>query len=199
MTAYILRRLLLIIPTLFGIMVINFFIIQIAPGGPVEQTLALWQAHGSNSLDRITKPTSDFVDTANSNSYAGSENRVTYPGSRGVSEELMRELEKQYGFDKPIWERFWQSMWNYLRLDFGESFYRDISVINLMLEKLPVSISLGLWSTLIIYMCAIPLGIRKAVLDDQPFDRWDQCVDYCCLLDSWIFTCYLACRPFCWW
>lgn len=175
MSAYIIRRLLLIIPTMFGIMVINFFIVQVAPGGPIEQTIARWQSAGNNSaLERVSRSENDFADNTPHN--AQNTDKVSYRGSQGVAPELIEELKKQYGFDKPLWQRFWQSMGNYLIFDFGDSFYRDISVIDLLLEKIPVSLSLGLWSTLCIYLLSIPLGIRKAVTDGTVFDRWSSAV-----------------------
>ena len=175
MSAYIIRRLLLIVPTMFGIMVLNFFIVQLAPGGPIEQTIARWQFGGhSGALERVSGSESDFSNGSSSN--ASSSDKISYSGSQGVSPELIEELKKQYGFDKPLWQRFWQSMANYLVFDFGDSFYRDISVIDLILEKIPVSLSLGLWSTLFIYLLSIPLGIRKAVADGTVFDRWSSAV-----------------------
>ncbi|NCQ25043.1 MAG: microcin C ABC transporter permease YejB [Roseovarius sp.] len=167
MGAYILRRLLLIIPTLFGIMVINFALVQFVPGGPVEQMIANMQGQG-NVFESFAGAGSDtgqdLVGTA-----GGSD---AYLGARGLPPELIKELEEQFGLDKPPVERFFNMMWNYLRLDFGESYFRKIEVLDLVLEKMPVSITLGLWSTLIAYIVSIPLGVAKAVRDGTRFDTW---------------------------
>lgn len=162
MGAYILRRLLLIIPTLLGIMIINFAMIQFVPGGPIEQVLARLDGGG------------DALQGISGGGDAGSENsgNSEYLGARGLPPEFIAELEKQFGFDKPPLQRFLDMLWNYARFDFGESYFRSISVTDLVLEKMPVSISLGLWSTLIAYLVSIPLGIRKAVRDGTAFDTW---------------------------
>jgi len=160
MLAYIIRRLLLIIPTLFGIMLINFAIVQFAPGGPVEQTLAQVRQQNIGATARISGGGSEVVQTESSR------------GARGLDPQFIEELKKQYGFDKPAPERFWQMLTSYVRFDFGNSFYRDRSVVDLVLDKMPVSISLGLWTTLITYLISIPLGIRKAVRDGTQFDVW---------------------------
>lgn len=167
MGAYIARRLLLIIPTLFGIMLLNFAIIQFAPGGPVEQILSQLEegAHGGGATDRFSGG-GDGAATQTTN--VGDQGR--YRGSQGIDPELIAALEKQYGLDKPVLERFGLMLWNYARFDFGESFARSETVINIILEKMPVSISLGLWATLISYLVSIPLGIRKAVRDGSTFD-----------------------------
>jgi microcin C transport system permease protein len=162
MGAYILRRLLLIIPTLLGIMIINFALVQFVPGGPIEQIIAQIEGEG-NVFEGIAGGGAEVQATASG------EDGV---GRRGLPPEFIADLERQFGFDKPPLERFLNMMWNYMRLDFGESYFRSISVIDLVLEKMPVSISLGLWSTLIAYMVSIPLGIRKAVRDGTPFDTW---------------------------
>lgn len=164
MAAYILRRLLLIIPTLLGILLVNFTIIQFAPGGPVEQIIAeLTQAGGGGSAtDRFTGGSGDL-------NAGGS---TEYRGAQGLDPEFIKELEQQFGFDKPPIERFGLMVWNYVQFDFGESYYRSISVIDLILEKMPVSISLGLWTTVLSYLVSIPLGIRKAVKDGSSFDIW---------------------------
>ncbi|MDP7449903.1 MAG: ABC transporter permease subunit, partial [Candidatus Latescibacteria bacterium] len=169
MTAYILRRLLLMVPTLFGIMVLNFIIVQSAPGGPVEQVIARMQGHDGGAADRVTGGGAGEVMAAD---LGGMEANARYRGARGVDPELIRELEALYGFDKPAHVRFFDMMGRYLRFDFGESFFRDRDVADLVLDKLPVSISLGLWSTLFIYSLSIPLGIRKAVRDGSRFDVW---------------------------
>ena len=166
MGAYILRRLLLIIPTLFGIMVINFTLTQFVPGGPIEQVLARLDG-GGDAFQTIA----GGGDAGGGMEDAGSSDE-RYIGSRGLPPEFIASLEKEFGFDKPPLERFLGMMGNYLRFDFGQSYFRSISVVDLVLEKMPVSISLGLWSTLIAYLVSIPLGIRKAVKDGTTFDTW---------------------------
>ncbi|MFY0617315.1 microcin C ABC transporter permease YejB [Shimia sp.] len=165
MGAYILRRLLLVIPTLLGVMIINFTLVQFVPGGPVEQVIAQMQGEGDV-----------FSGFAGGNEDVGGEETFgsdsEYLGARGLPKEFIEELEKEFGFDKPPLERFLSMMGNYMRLDFGESYFRKISVVDLVLEKMPVSITLGLWATLIAYAVSIPLGIRKAVKDGTPFDTW---------------------------
>ncbi|GAA6193414.1 microcin C ABC transporter permease YejB [Phaeobacter sp. NW0010-22] len=164
MGAYILRRLLLVIPTLLGIMIVNFTLVQFVPGGPVEQIIAELQG-GGDAFESFAGGGSD-VETQ-----SGAPNEE-YVGARGLPPEFIAELEKEFGFDKPPLERFLSMLGNYMRLDFGESYFRSVSVIDLVLEKMPVSISLGLWSTLIAYLVSIPLGIRKAVSDGSSFDTW---------------------------
>ncbi|QYX56397.1 microcin C ABC transporter permease YejB [Roseovarius sp. SCSIO 43702] len=165
MGAYILRRLLLIIPTLLGIMTINFVLVQFVPGGPVEQIIANMQGEGdafsgfAGGGGDVTTEASDFENEG-------------YLGARGLPPEFIKELEAQFGLDKPPLERFVNMLWNYARFDFGESYFRKITVIDLVLEKLPVSFTLGLWSTLLAYLVSIPLGIRKAVKDGSRFDTW---------------------------
>lgn len=166
MAAYILRRLLLIIPTLFGILLLNFIVVQFAPGGPVEQVIAQMQGMDSTATSRI----SGGSDTLSQASAQAGDSQ--YRGAQGLDPAFIAELEKQFGFDKPAHERFFLMVTNYLKLDFGESYFRDQKVIDLIADKLPVSITLGLWSTLIIYLSSIPLGIRKAVKDGTPFDVW---------------------------
>ncbi|MCL7462018.1 microcin C ABC transporter permease YejB [Pseudomonas sp. NW5] len=164
MLAYILRRLLLIIPTLLGILLINFVIIQAAPGGPVEQMIAKLEgldAAAGGATGRIAGGGAEVA-------AAG----ASYRGAQGLDPELVKEIEKMYGFDKPASERFWIMLQNYLQLDFGSSFFRDATVIELIVEKMPVSISLGLWSTLIMYLVSIPLGIAKAMRHGSAFDVW---------------------------
>ena len=162
MGAYILRRLLLIIPTLIGIMIINFTLVQFVPGGPIEQILA--QLEGGGDVFE------GFAGGGGEVDQGGGEDG--YQGARGLPEDFIKDLEKQFGFDKPPVERFLHMLWDYARFDFGESYFRSISVIDLVLEKMPVSITLGLWSTLIAYLVSIPLGIRKAVRDGSSFDTW---------------------------
>ena len=163
MGAYILRRLALIIPTLIGIMLLNFVIVQAAPGGPVEQMIAEMEGHGGSALARASGGGSGGEVSAGSG-----DSRA----SRGLPPELLEEIEAMYGFDKPAHERFIKMLGDYATFDFGDSFFRDRSVIELIIDKMPVSISLGLWSTLIIYLISIPLGIRKAVHDGSRFDVW---------------------------
>ncbi|MBB5516397.1 microcin C transport system permease protein [Rubricella aquisinus] len=159
MGAYILRRLLLIIPTLFGILLINFTLVQFVPGGPIEQIIADLEGAGS-ATERFTGGTVD----------AGAGEESGYRGARGLPPEFIAELEAQFGLDKPPLERFFLMIGDYLVFDLGESYRRSISVVDLVLEKMPVSITLGLWSTLIAYLISIPLGIRKAVNDGTKFD-----------------------------
>lgn len=163
MGAYILRRLLLVIPTLLGIMIINFTLTQFVPGGPIEQIIARMEG-GGDVFATIAGGAGD----ADLGADGGSE----YAGARGLPKEFIEELEREFGFDKPPLERFLTMMWNYIRFDFGESYFRSISVVDLILEKMPVSITLGLWSTLIAYMISIPLGIKKAIRDGSRFDTW---------------------------
>jgi microcin C transport system permease protein len=163
MGAYILRRLLLVIPTLLGIMIINFSLTQFVPGGPIEQILANLEGQG-DVFENIAGGSGDAD--------VGQQADSDYVGGRGLPPEFIAELEREFGFDKPPLERFLNMMWNYMRLDFGESYFRSISVFDLVVEKMPVSITLGLWSTLIAYMISIPLGIKKAVKDGTPFDTW---------------------------
>src|SRR5215469_3612981 len=169
MVAYIARRLLLMIPTLFGIMTINFFIVQAAPGGPVERTIAEIKGTGTDATARITGGAGDSAGGTTGASGMPSA-PSEYRGARGLPPELIKEIEKLYGFDKPPLERFVGMIRNYLVFDFGKSFYRDRTVVDLVKDKLPVSISLGLWSTLLIYLISIPLGIGKAVRDGTGFD-----------------------------
>ncbi|MCM1322617.1 MAG: microcin C ABC transporter permease YejB [Acetobacter sp.] len=157
MRNYILKRLLLIPVTLFGILIINFAIIQLAPGGPVEYMLAQYKGINTSSTGNINTGTPNL-------------NEQKYQGSKGVPDDLVKELEKQFGFDKPVHERFLKMLKDYLSFDFGKSYYKDKSVLELIKERMPVSISLGLWSTLLIYLIAIPLGIKKARQDGEQFD-----------------------------
>ncbi|SFO86344.1 microcin C ABC transporter permease YejB [Tranquillimonas alkanivorans] len=162
MGAYILRRMLLVIPTLLGIMIVNFVLTQFVPGGPIEQVLAQIEGEG-DVFEGIAGTGSETV---------GGGGESDYAGARGLPPEFIEQLEREFGFDKPPLERFLTMMWNYIQFDFGESYFRSISVIDLVLEKMPVSITLGLWSTLIAYVVSIPLGIRKAVRDGTSFDTW---------------------------
>lgn len=172
MGAYIARRLLLMIPTVFGIMALSFLIIQLAPGGPVEQFLGQLEGNASTATARISgEAGGDLAGTPGlSSSNDGATSR--YRGAQGLDPEFILQIEKQFGFDKPPLERFGTMLWNYLRFDFGDSYYRDVSVVELIIEKMPVSISLGLWMTLISYGISIPLGISKAIRDGSRFDVW---------------------------
>lgn len=179
MFAYILRRLFLMVPTLFGIMLINFLVIQLAPGGPVEQVIAKVKGQGVDATARFGGGGgSDTLQTMANDQFKASASAATskYRGAQGLDPEFIKELEVQFGFDKPLHERFWLMLKNYSRLDFGHSYFRDTSVIDLIKEKLPVSISLGLWTTLLIYLLSIPLGIRKAIRDGSHFDVWTSAV-----------------------
>ncbi len=166
MGAYILRRILLMIPTMIGIMAISFAIIQFAPGGPVEQVIA--DLTGQSQGDRLSGGGSDL----GGQQAGGEESSGKYRGAQGLDPEFIKKLEKQFGFDKPPLQRFGEMMWNYIRFDFGESFFRNTTVIDLILDRMPVSISLGLWIMLFSYAISIPLGIRKAVSDGSTFDVW---------------------------
>ncbi len=163
MGAYIARRLALIIPTLLGVMVINFVLVQFVPGGPIEQVIAQMEGQGN---------VFGGFDGAGADVNVGAIENERYQGARGLPPEFIAQLEREFGFDKPPVERFLHMMWNYIRFDFGDSYFRSISVVDLVIEKLPVSISLGLWSTLIAYLVSIPLGIRKAVRDGSRFDTF---------------------------
>ena len=162
MLSYIFRRLILIVPTLVGIMCINFFLVQFVPGGPIEQIISDLEKN-SSFLDSIG---------GGSQEVRTSDGLDSYKGSVGLPKDFIDELEAQFGFDKPLWERFFSMMYDYITFDFGDSYFRSISVIELIIEKMPVSISLGLWTTLLAYMISIPLGIRKALLDGSSFDNW---------------------------
>lgn len=175
MGAYILRRLLLMIPTLLGIMAVSFVVVQFAPGGPVEQAIAQFSGIGVSSTARVTGTAEgDFsgIESASRDSDSSAEGASQYRGARGLRPEYIAALEKQFGFDKPPHERFLSMLWNYLRFDFGDSYFQGKSVIGLVIEKLPVSITLGLWMTLLSYGISIPLGITKAVRDGSRFDVW---------------------------
>jgi microcin C transport system permease protein len=175
MLSYIARRLMLMLPTLFGILLINFAIVQAAPGGPVEQLVAqLTSADASGASSRISGPSTDFGATT-SGALQGS-TQGAYRGAQGIDPDLLADIKKAYGFDKPPLERFWLMLSSYAQFDFGTSFFRDRAVIDLLLEKLPVSISLGLWTTLLVYFISIPLGIKKAVRDGSQFDVWTSAI-----------------------
>jgi microcin C transport system permease protein len=174
MAAYILRRILLMIPTILGIMAISFIVIQFAPGGPIERIIAQLSGTDVSATARISGGTGgDFAGTQGSQGGGGDADiNSKYRGAQGLPPEFIADLEKQFGFDKPAYQRFFLMIWNYARFDFGESYFRDVSVLKLIGEKLPVSISLGIWMTLVSYLISIPLGIRKAVRDGTSFDVW---------------------------
>jgi microcin C transport system permease protein len=175
MAAYLLKRLLLIVPTMIGIMTISFIIVQFAPGGPVERVIAQLTGSDVGATSRIGGGGSDGL-TSGGRSMSGQSGADAassrYRGAQGLDPEFIKQLERQFGFDKPAHERFFLMMKNYLLFDFGKSYFRDISVIQLIKEKLPVSISLGVWMMVLTYLIAIPLGIRKAVRDGEKFDTW---------------------------
>jgi len=173
MAAYIVRRILLLIPTLFVIMLVNFVVLQFLPGGPVEQIIAELTGQGADITERVTQTGgSELLETTTPQTGSGSEPRGSYRGAQGLDPEFIAELERQFGLDKPLHERFFLMMRNYLVFDFGDSFFRDESVVSLIIQKMPVSISLGIWSTLLVYLISIPLGVAKAVRDGTRFDIW---------------------------
>lgn len=167
MTTYIARRLMLMVPTLFGILLVNFVIVQFAPGGPVERAIAQASGLGSDVTTRVGGSSGEGAQAT-----APVDTSTRYQGAQGLDPAFIAELEKQFGFDKPAHVRFFTMLADYVRFDFGDSFYRGTSVGDLILDKLPVSLSLGLWTTLIVYLVSIPLGIRKAVRDGSRFDSW---------------------------
>ena len=173
MTAYIIRRILFMIPTMFGIMLVAFVVVQFAPGGPVEQVIAKLTGADTSATSRISGGGGDFGARGMAQGGSGVDSVASkYRGAQGLDPEFIKKLEKQFGFDKPAYERFGIMLWNYARFDFGKSYFRDISVLQLIKEKLPVSMSLGIWMTLLTYLISIPLGIRKAVEDGSRFDMW---------------------------
>src|SRR5437763_7977572 len=173
MSAYIVRRLLLMVPTLFGIMLVAFVVVQFAPGGPVERVIAQLSGADTGATSRISgAPGGDLGSRGQPGAAAGEAINSKYRGAQGLDPEFIKSLEKQFGFDKPAYQRFFLMLWNYMRFDFGKSYFRDTPVLQLIKEKLPVSISLGLWLTLLTYLISIPLGIRKAIQDGSRFDVW---------------------------
>ena len=169
MAAYILRRIALMAPTFLGIILINFIVIQFAPGGPIDQAIAQLEGYGDAAMERVTRGGAEIVRSAES-----SDSR--YRGAQGLDPAYVAELEKRFGFDRPVHERFFKMVGDYLSFDFGESYFRDRRVVDLVLEKMPVSISLGLWTTLLVYLISIPLGVAKAVRDGSRFDVWTSAV-----------------------
>src|SRR5881396_1522461 len=178
MTAYIIRRLLFMVPTLFGIMLVSFVVVQFAPGGPVERVIAQLSGADTGATSRISGSPGGDLGARGQPGGAIAVDAVTskYRGAQGLDPEFIKSLEKQFGFDKPAYQRFFIMLWNYSRFDFGKSYFRDTTVLQLVKEKLPVSISLGIWLTLLTYLISIPLGIRKAVRDGTRFDTWTSSV-----------------------
>ncbi|MCB1512057.1 MAG: ABC transporter permease subunit, partial [Hyphomicrobiaceae bacterium] len=173
MAAYLFKRILLIIPTMLGIMLLNFIIVQVAPGGPIEQVMAELSGSASSIDSRVGGGSEGIGAQSPADVASGAAGaNAGYRGSQGLDPELIKELEKQFGFDKPPVERFLHMLWNYATFDFGRSYFQGRPVIDLIWEKLPVSISLGVWMVLLTYLISIPLGIRKAVQDGSPFDVW---------------------------
>ena len=169
MGAYLVRRILLIFPTLFGIMLINFAVIQIVPGGPVEQMIAQMTGTAVESTARFSGGgEGELSSNFDASSFDNGDSK--YRGSQGLDPDIIKEIEIMYGMDKPAHERFFKMLKSYIFFDFGESFFRDQKVTSLVLDKMPVSISLGLWTTLLVYLISIPLGIRKAIKDGSRFD-----------------------------
>ena len=169
MIAYAIRRIALMIPTLFAIMVVNFFIVQAAPGGPIQQMISKLKGSDISATERVSSTGGELRNQSGNT-------QAQYRGARGLDPAFIKELEKQYGFDKPPFDRFVLMMKNYATFNFGTSFFRDQSVVSLIEQKLPVSISIGLWTTLLTYLISIPLGIRKAVRDGSRFDIWTSAI-----------------------
>jgi microcin C transport system permease protein len=175
MIAYIIRRLLLMIPTLFGIMVINFVVIQVAPGGPVEQMIAQLRGTAVDPTARFSGGGGDIQGGQQQQAQSGGVS-TKYRGAQGLDPAIIKQIEVAFGFDKPLHVRFWDMLRNYAVFDFGESLFSGRRVVDIVIEKMPVSISLGLWTTLIVYLVCIPLGIAKAVRDGSRFDLWTSTV-----------------------
>src|SRR5467141_3873402 len=176
MSAYIARRILLMLPTLLGILLVSFVVVQFAPGGPVERVLAQLTGADTGGASRISGGGGDFGARGQTGAHADAAVSSKYRGAQGLDPEFIKKLEVQFGFDKPAPERFALMVWNFARFDFGKSYFRDVSVLQLIKEKLPVSMSLGIWMTLLTYLISIPLGIRKAVMDGSKFDTWTSAV-----------------------
>lgn len=177
MLAYIARRLLLMIPTLLGIMFVSFVLVQFAPGGPVERVLAQLQGNDTSATSRFSGGSGgDLGGAVQPGAISGDAVSSKYRGAQGLDPEFVKSLEKQFGFDRPAHERFLKMLWDYARFDFGRSYFRDVTVVSLIAEKMPVSISLGLWMTLLSYGISIPLGISKAIRDGSRFDVWSSAV-----------------------
>src|SRR6201991_5075663 len=176
MGAYIVRRKFLMLPTLFGILFVSFLVVQFAPGGPVDRVIAQLSGADTGGLSRVSGGGGDFGNRGQVNAAAADAVNSKYRGAQGLDPEFIKKLEKQFGFDKPAPERFALMVWNFARFDFGNSYFRDVSVLQLIKEKLPLSISLGSWLTFLTYLISIPLGIRKAVKDGTRFDTWTSSV-----------------------
>jgi microcin C transport system permease protein len=176
MGSYILRRLLLMVPTLLGILFVSFVVIQFAPGGPVERVIAQLTGDDVSATARVSGGGSEVMRSGGGPGGGMDPVSSKYRGAQGLDPEFIKELERQFGFDKPAYERFGLMLWNFVRFDFGKSYFRDASVIDLIREKMPVSISLGIWMTLLTYLISIPLGISKAVRDGSRFDTWSSTV-----------------------
>ena len=173
MTAYLIRRVLFMIPTLFGIMLVSFIVVQFCPGGPVERIIAQLSGSDTGATSRVSGSQGDLGSRGQLQGPSGIDaGNSKYRGAQGLDPEFIKSLEKQFGFDKPAYQRFFLMLWNYSRFDFGKSYFRDTTVLQLIKEKLPVSVSLGIWLTLLTYLISIPLGIRKAVHDGSHFDVW---------------------------
>src|SRR5665213_1076793 len=191
MAAYIARRIFLMIPTLIGILFVSFVVVQFAPGGPVERVLAQLSGADTGGTSRISGGGGDFGPRGQASIASGAVNSK-YRGAQGLDPDFIKGLEKQFGFDKPAPERFALMVWNFVRFDFGKSYFRDVSVIQLIKEKLPVSMSLGIWMTLLTYLISIPLGIRKAVKDGSTFDTWTSAVGSAASCSR---SCWSSCLP----
>ena len=174
MTAYIIRRLLFVIPTILGMLLVTFVVVQFAPGGPVERVLAVLSGADTGAGARVPGggQGGDFGARGAQTGPQFEGGSPKYRGAQGLDPKFIESLERQFGFDRPAHERFFLMVWNYLRFDFGRSYFRDVTVLELIKEKLPVSISLGIWLTLLSYLISIPLGVRKAVHDGTAFDVW---------------------------
>src|ERR1700712_5935963 len=176
MASYIARRILLMIPTLLGILLVSFIVVQFAPGGPVERVLAQLSGADTGGTSRISGSSGGDIVARGQVGAAADAVSSKYRGAQGLDPEFIKKLETQFGFDKPAPDRFALMLWNFARFDFGKSYFRDVSVIQLIKEKLPVSMSLGIWMTLLTYLISIPLGIRKAVQDGSRFDTWHSAI-----------------------
>ncbi|XKM14134.1 microcin C ABC transporter permease YejB [Orbaceae bacterium ac157xtp] len=169
MLSYLIRRLLLIIPTLLVILTVNFFIVQVAPGGPVDQAIAMLESSPNGGEG------GGILTGSGKTSITGDKAQI-YHGARGLDPQMIALIEKQYGFDKPIWQRYLETVKNFAMFEFGDSYFKSESVLGLIAKSLPISISLGLWSTFLVYLISIPLGIRKAVKDGSKFDFWSSVI-----------------------
>ena len=176
MLAYIIRRIALMVPTILGIMLVSFLVVQFAPGGPVERVIAQLTGDSVSATQRVSGGGGDFAGQPGGQPAVGGASTSKYRGAQGLDPQFIKELEQQFGFDRPAHERFFKMVASYATFDFGRSYFRDISVIDLIAEKMPVSISLGLWMTLITYAVSIPLGIAKAMRDGSRFDVWTSAV-----------------------